>query len=86
MSALIKKNWRRPLAPRCQSCGREVSLVAHHTGDGWVMLWDEWCGHCLNDTGVVDDDQESLVGEQVWPFVGDWAGPVDWARLNIEVV
>lgn len=83
-TAILKVGWKRPKAPKCQFCGREVDLIAHNTGEGWYLCWDEWCDNCSNYTGALESDPQ-LIGEKGWPFLEDYASPKDFEAIGIRV-
>lgn len=77
-----KPDWIKPTSPSCEVCGRPVDLVALDTGDGWALVWEEWCenGH---ETGAPYGPCE-LLEDDAWPFIDNTASSKDWEDLGIR--
>lgn len=72
--ATLKSGWSLPRERRCPECGVKMRPTAVDCGDGFYLCWA-----CENTC----DEAEALSID--WPFVEDWASPLDLESIGFEL-
>jgi hypothetical protein len=76
----LKKDWIMPSSPKC-SCGARISPIAHDTGDGVYLGWDDWCSECHNHF-----DSEGYDDFGKWPFEETVACMKSFEDIGFKIV
>lgn len=80
--ATLKKDWKMPTPPKCE-CGYDIKPIAHNTGDGIYLGWNDWCEEC-NSNSTIYCNEDDFVG--LWPFEEEYAFMRDFESIGFMIV